>query len=99
MSQKIVAQIAKQKYSPPGRDPYWCTELSLLNEAGEEIVGSPRRLEEFQAVADLLTREARVPYEALQHAKVIYEAGKPAKISLNLEADQIKNLGFRTATW
>jgi hypothetical protein len=94
MSQKILALIVKQKYAPPGRDPYWCAELTLLNEAGEELVRSPRRLEEFTAVADLLARDAGVSFDELQKAKVTYEAGKQARVHLNLEADQIEKLGF-----
>jgi hypothetical protein len=96
MGQKIIALIVKQKYSPPGRDSYWLAELTLLDEAGREFVGSPRRFPEFKSVADLLAREVRITYEELQNAKVIYEAGRaPAKMNLNLDENQITNLGFR----
>jgi hypothetical protein len=95
VAQKIVAQIAKQKYAPPGGDPYFVAELALLNADGEEFGGSPRRFPEFKAVADLLRRETGITHEALQNAFVVYESGKTSKLPLSLEDDQIRNLGFR----
>jgi len=94
VTQKVIAQILKQKYSPPGQDTYWAAELTLVDEAGREFVGSPRRLPEFKAVADLLHREVGITYEELQTAKTIYESGRPARVRLSLEDDQVKNLGF-----
>jgi hypothetical protein len=95
VSEKVVALIVKQKFSPPGKDPYWAAELTLLDGTGREFLGSPRRLPAFEAVAELLKRETEISYEELQNAKRIYEANKPARVMLKLEDEQISNMGFR----
>jgi hypothetical protein len=85
VSQKIVAQIVRQKYSPPGRDPYFAAELSLFDANGAEFARSPIRFENFQAIADLLRRELGTTYEEFQKANVSYESGATVKISANLD--------------
>jgi hypothetical protein len=95
LAQKVTTHILKQKYAPPGRDPYFLAELTLCNADGREFVPSPIRFPEFRAIADLLRREGAVTHEVLQNAFVVYESGKIAKINLSLEDDHITNLGFR----
>lgn len=95
MSQKVIAQIVKEKYSQPSKDFYYVAEWTLLDQAGREFLGSPVRLAEFQQVADVLVWEAGITYEELQKAKIIYEAGRPARIPLSLTDEQIRHMGFR----
>jgi hypothetical protein len=94
VAQKVVAQIVKRKYSPPGRDPYCVAELTLLNSDGKEFAGSPRRFPEFKAVADLFSRETKLAYEELRRAFAVYEPGGTARLTLSLEDEEISNLGF-----
>jgi hypothetical protein len=94
LSQKIVLQIIKQKYSPPGRDPYFVAELSLFDVNGAEFIPSPIRFADFQAAAEVVRREAAATYEEIQKAKVSYESGGTVKIPANFDEDQIHNLGF-----
>lgn len=94
-SRQVVAVIVKQWYSPPGRDRYSCAELTLLDETSKELVGSPRRFEEFRDVEDLLVRETGKSRDALLDASLIFDTGRPARITLSLNDDQIANLGFR----
>ncbi len=94
MSQRVTAQILKQKYTPPGRDPYFLAELTLLDAGQRQFVRSPLRFPEFKAIADLLYREAGVSHEVLQDAFTVYESRQTAVVDLNLEDVQIAALGF-----
>jgi hypothetical protein len=94
VSRKVVAQIVRKIYSPPGRGPYLVAELSLLDVNGTELDRWPHIFHNFEGVALRLRRETKTTYEELQKASAVYESGEPARITLNLEDEQIKNLGF-----
>lgn len=97
---KATAVIQKETLrNPHTRATEIHTLLSLLNEHGEEYVGSPRRLANFQEAGNLLENEAGVPHEALQDRAQRYERGDEVRFNVTLDSEgAIRSLGFHPRT-
>ena len=93
---KATAVVRKETLRNPNtRNTDIHAVLILLDEHGQEYVGSPRRLASFEEVGNLLQREAGIPYEALQDRVQRYERGEDVRLNLNLDnEDAIRHLGF-----
>lgn len=84
----------ESRHDPATGGTQFFASLALLNESGKEY-GAPIFLPSFEAVAQLLTREAGVAYELLNDRHPRYDRGEEVRIALTLDDPAaIGRMGF-----
>jgi len=94
MTRKIAAVIQRVTIHKPGsQQREYHASISLEDKDGTDF-GVPHNLPSYEAAGNLLQREVKVAYEAVNERKALYDRGKPVRILITVEDEDIAHLGF-----
>lgn len=94
MPRHLLALIKRETISNPNSgDKEHRASLSLADIQGSDF-GGPRYFTGYGEVGKRLQAEANVPYGVINDRKPLFDNGRPVRIWIAVEDEDIANLGF-----